>query len=134
MLFRSLGLRSVYSIPSDATNPANTLLPLTSMGARVEPFAFAGQDGSTASLNVLSTTFAQFNMNLVNQNSFGGVFLSYDDPSTNDNNNNTTSDIETFNLTTAFPNGIVLQLDNGDTDVTEMQLEVTVILLVGSMP
>ncbi len=115
----------VPPIPADLSNPAITFAPLTSTGVRPDLTGFASNDFASTAINLVSATFAQVNFKLFNPNSFGGAFLNYDNPATNDNNAGTTTDIETIDLNSAFPNGIVLGLDNGGTGITEATLEIT---------
>ncbi len=112
-----------YYIPSvtPATgNPDITYTPTDSNGNRPALTAFA-RTGSgiydEASVNVLSTTFAQVTTNLYDKGSFGGVFLNYDDPST-------TGTVETFDFSSVFPDGLVLQLDSPD-GITSVTLDLT---------
>ncbi|MBI3307290.1 MAG: hypothetical protein HYZ84_05770 [Candidatus Omnitrophica bacterium] len=122
----------VPAISSDATNPAITKVPANSQGAAPELVGFVSlknPDGSKdfSSMSVEQTSASQVKLtyNLKNSTSFGGVFFTYDNPATDDNNPATTTDIETINLNTVFPNGIVLDLNNAGTPITEIFLEVT---------
>ncbi|MBI3313232.1 MAG: hypothetical protein HYZ83_03275 [Candidatus Omnitrophica bacterium] len=94
------------------------------------------QDWSKVDVNLTSETSAEITFNLFNvggqkvgndvvPTSFGGAFIAYDDPKTDDKDPLTTNDIETINLNTVFPNGIVLGLNHGGTGITEVFLEVT---------
>ncbi|MBI3307289.1 MAG: VCBS repeat-containing protein [Candidatus Omnitrophica bacterium] len=112
-------------VASDPSNPAITKMPATSTGERPTLTGFASltnpdnsTDYSNVSVTQTSATAATVDFNLYNTTSFGGAFLSYD-------NFNTTGTIETINLSTLFPDGIVLGLDNGGTAITEAAFEIT---------
>ncbi len=110
------GLFFIPKISPDPTNPAITKLPRNSLDARPVLTAFASQDGSTADATVFSSTFARLNYTGAGTDSFGGVFVHYDDPNTTPK--------EFINLNTAFPTGIVLSLDNNGTSLSEVSFEV----------
>ncbi len=117
----------VPPLPADGSNPNITFAPNNSQGNRVDPTAFSSNnpnngDYSNSSVTMLSPTFFQVDMNLYNSNSYGGFFLNYDNPNTGTAQNPV---IETINLSTEFPNGIVLGLDNGGTGLTKVKFEVT---------
>jgi hypothetical protein len=114
----------IPSIGNDPSNPAITLVPEDSTGSRPTLTGFASTvnpengapDFSNVSVNMTSATDGVITFNTYNSNSFGGAFLSYD-------NFGTEPAIETINLNTAFPDGIVLQL--ASSSLSEIFLEVT---------
>ncbi len=114
---------NIPSIFSDPSAPAMTPIPPASSG-RPEWVSFSRNDFSSTDVTQISPSNTSLNFKLWNIHSFGGVFVSYDDPATDDGNAATTADVETINLLTAFPNGIVLGLDNGGSNIQEILLEV----------
>ncbi len=108
----------VPQLAFDNTNPATTPFPATSTGERAVFTGFASNDFSSSVVTTASTTFATVDLNLYNGTSFGGAFLNYD-------NLATTATVESINLQSLFPNGFVLQLDNANTGVTQVKLELT---------
>ncbi|HTL47253.1 MAG TPA: hypothetical protein VL688_04225, partial [Verrucomicrobiae bacterium] len=107
------------NVPPDPNSQPQdiTKLPLTSTGARPTLSAFASGDGSTANLQMFSETLARLTYNGVNGNSFGGMFVNYDNPST--------LSIESINLNTLYPNGLIFQLDSAGANITDVVMEVT---------
>ncbi|MBI3313081.1 MAG: hypothetical protein HYZ83_02465, partial [Candidatus Omnitrophica bacterium] len=93
------------------------------------------QDWSSVDVKQTSITSTEITFNLFNKggkvngkdvpDSFGGIVIDYDNPATNDNDKLTTTDIETIDLNTVFPDGIVIELNNGGTGINEVFLEVT---------
>ncbi|MFA6601073.1 MAG: hypothetical protein WCU74_08705 [Candidatus Omnitrophota bacterium] len=108
----------VPKLPPDLSNPPVTPVPATSTQNSPNFTSFVTADGSAATATLFSPTFARLDMNLLSDASYGGAFIDYD-------NKLTTGTVETINLNTAFPSGIVLGLDNGGTNLTEILLEVT---------
>ncbi|MBN1688122.1 MAG: hypothetical protein JW893_03405, partial [Candidatus Omnitrophica bacterium] len=93
-----------------------TPLPTLSNGSRPSPTAFAKDDTSTASVTILDRLQARLTYNGYDDESYGGTFILYDDPTTETN-------IETINLEEEFPGGIVLGLNGSN--VGDVILEVT---------
>ncbi|MDP3919736.1 MAG: hypothetical protein Q8R76_02900, partial [Candidatus Omnitrophota bacterium] len=105
--------------PDPALNTGDiTKLPATSTGVRPDPITFASGDGSSATIQKFSETFAQVTYNGANGNSFGGIFMDYDNPATG-------GTVEAINFNTLFPTGLVLDLDNAGGSITRAQFEVT---------
>lgn len=108
------GLAYMPTLNSDPSQTPDkiTKLPITSTGSRpvLTGFAKVG-DGSTTKVTQSSQTFFQLEYTGATKDSFGGAFVSYD-------NLSTTGTIETLDFTTAFPTGLVLQVDspNGATE------------------
>jgi hypothetical protein len=107
----------VAPLPAGDTS-AITTLPLDYLGQRPALSPFASQDLSTATVTMQSQTQAQINLNLAAAGSFGGAYVSYDDFGT-------TGTVETADFSAAFPNGIVLELNNQFTSIPSVQFEVT---------
>lgn len=93
-----------------------TPLPALSSGKSAEAVGFAGPDGSTLDARTFSRSFVQLEYTGVSAASFGGVYMSYD--------HFETFPRETLDLSTAFPDGIVLALDNGGTNLSEVNFEI----------
>src|SRR5204863_8317 len=106
------------NVGPDASNPAITKVPATSLGIRPELTGFAAADGSSSTVTMASKTDGTVHYVGTGTKSFGGAFINYDDF-------NTTPAVETINLTTAFPAGIVFALNNNGTSVTSVTFEVT---------
>ncbi len=104
------------------SNPSSytiTPLPKTAANRRVEAVGFASTDGTSTNVDVISSTFVSVRYDGAGANSFGGIFMNYDNPDT--------GTAETINIESLFPdpNGLVLQLDNGGTSLSEAFLEFT---------
>lgn len=110
----TLGGKTILPL-SPAQQPPVTKLPLTSEGIRPEwqstvSYDPNNSDYSNLQMLQLSPSFLQVNFNLYNTTSQGKVYLDYDNPET--------AGKETANFLTAFPDGIVLGLDNGGKTAT----------------
>ncbi|MBU3759994.1 MAG: hypothetical protein FGM27_08730, partial [Candidatus Omnitrophica bacterium] len=97
-----------------------TPLPNKSNRERVSANGFASPDGSSTQVNLASSTFMTLTYNGLAADSYGGVFMSYDDPETAG-----IPDSETINLAAAYPVGITLSLDNANTGLNSVVLEIS---------
>lgn len=98
-----------------------TPLPRNSLGQRSEIQTTVSYnpdllDWSNANIFVFSNTAVQMNFNLYNTYSEASIFVDYDDAKT--------QSVESVNLLTSFPQGIVLAMDHGGLGAPEIFLEV----------
>ncbi|MBI3316508.1 MAG: hypothetical protein HYZ85_00695, partial [Candidatus Omnitrophica bacterium] len=113
------------------TNFSVSDLPRDSRGQRAALLDFASaqnpdgtRDWSSVEVDILSRNVAELEFKLFSDNSFGGIFIPYDDFSTNDNNDQTITDIETVDLTDGgMQNALIFGVKSGG--ITEIQLEIT---------
>ncbi|MFZ5802762.1 MAG: hypothetical protein ACOY3K_06630, partial [Candidatus Omnitrophota bacterium] len=84
-----------------------TKLPVQSNGDRPSLNGFNSSDGTTAHVTMASPTFGTVAYNGTADDSFGGTYISYDDPAT-------VGTVETINLSALYPGGLVIGLDSPD--------------------
>ena len=109
---RTAGIPFISSLAPDGSLTGGDITPLPTLltGERPSPTAFASSDGSTASVNLASSTFGTINYNGTDPASFGGIFINYG--------------AGLADFTTAFPaNQIVFGIDSFD--VSQVKFEIT---------